>query len=132
MTTTTPTVTIADLHKYAGDLVARTDLTIDDLDLSVYGRRISVQTPNASSLRVAYDLLDNPTVRVADFDDGTYQRTHVNVEGTYRGVHAHFYAGFYQPADRDLIRSFAADNHLNDARLLDVLVGDVAVRDERP
>jgi hypothetical protein len=124
MTTTTPTVTIADLHRYAGDLVARTDLTIDSLDLSGYARRINVQTPNATTLRAAYDLLDNPTIRVSDFNEDAYQRTHVNVEGTYRGVDVQFYVGFYKPEDRDLIRAFTADNHLGDARLLDALVGD--------
>lgn len=132
MTTTTDTsptvkITMADLHKYAADFVARTDLTIDSLDLSAYGRRIGVQTPNAATLRAAYDLLDNPTVRVSDFDDDTYSRTHVNVEGTYRGVEAQFYGGFYKPEDRDLIRAFTADNHLDDARLLDALVGDAPV-----
>jgi hypothetical protein len=116
---TTPTLTLADRYRIAGDFIARTDLNLYGLHISPY--TVSVQVNDAKSLQFAASLLDDATVSIQEYEESG--SIHVLVDGGYRGLNCHFFDGFYDGATMDLIRSFPEPN----VGLLAVLAGDAPV-----
>lgn len=126
MTTTTPTPTIelADIYHYAGDFLARTDITLHGF--YVYPRSIGLMLNDEDylSLRNVFALLDGGTVGVQDHDTDDAHSVIVHVDGQYRGVRASAQFAVTDPADLDLIRSFVDENGKPNLHLLDALAGD--------
>jgi hypothetical protein len=130
--TTTPTVTLADVHQFAGDFLARTDLAIHGV--YVYPRSIGLMLEidgAYASLAAPYETFDDATVTLTDH--ATEEAPHqviLSVDGKYRGVYASAQTTVTASADLDLIRSFTDENKRPDGRLLDALVGDSATQPE--
>lgn len=122
-TTHTPTLELADVHRFAGELLARTDLTIHGLH--VYPRSIGLMLTDDAypSLTALYATLDTPAVRLTDHP--TEQAPHqviLSVDGEYRGVPTSAQVTVRDTATLDLIRVFTDENGKPNGRLLDVLV----------
>lgn len=122
-TTTTPIIELADIHRIAGDFLARTDIATRGLDLNPRSIKLAVADSDWGSLRALYAVLDDAHVTVHEYEPGKYAFEMILVvEGRFRGVSTSSQLAVNEAAELDLIRVFMADNVLNDARLLDVLV----------
>lgn len=122
--TTTPTFTLADRHRIAGDLLARSDIATQGLELRSRNIDLKLADSDWGSLRALYAVLDDARVTVYEYEQGLHAfQMILVVEGKFRGADTSSQLPVFAGAELDLIRAFTADNHLNDARLLDVLIG---------
>lgn len=128
--TTTVRITMADKHRIAADFYAITGYGEQLIYLRVndyFPIDMLLRNNSQRAQRILYSQLDNPTITLDESDAGEAHTIHVHVNGTYRGVSVTSTLVVSDAADKDLIAAFMADNVLNDARLLDVLVGDAPV-----